>query len=231
MSRLAHDEDYPRMRSTVAQALGLMMMMNVPATLGLIALASPIIALIFEHGSFTAEDTAATAAALRWYAIGLLGYSVVRIASPTFYALGKARIPVTVSVVSVFINVALNLSLVRVMGYRGLALGTSLAALINAATQLVLLRRAIGGIEGRRVTVTFLKVMTASLTMAAAAWATDLWLMGVLPGETFALQAARVAAAILVALGVLAGASWLLRVREFEEAREMVVGRFRRIMR
>ena len=75
-----------------------MMMLNVPATLGLIVLAEPIIRLIFERGSFTAADTAATAAALRWYAVGLVGYSVVRIVSPTFYALGRSRVPVTVSV-------------------------------------------------------------------------------------------------------------------------------------
>jgi putative peptidoglycan lipid II flippase len=231
MSRLAHDEDYPRMRSSVAHAIGLMMVANVPATLGLIALASPIIALIFEHGSFTADDTAATAAALRWYAVGLVGYSVVRIVSPTFYALGRSRVPVTVSVVSVFINIALNLALVRVMGYRGLALGTSLAALINAATQLILLRRAIGGIEGRRVAVTFLKVFAASVAMAGAAWGTDLWMMQLLPGNALAMHAARVGASIAVALIVFAGASALLRVREFEEARDMVLGRFRRMIK
>jgi putative peptidoglycan lipid II flippase len=231
MSRLAHDEDYPRMRSTIAHALGLMLMLNVPATLGLIALASPIIALIFERGSFTPQDTAATADALRWYAIGLVGYSVVRIVSPTFYALGKAKVPVTVSVVSVLVNVALNLALVRVMGYRGLALGTSLAALVNAATQLVLLRREIGGIDGRRVAVSFLKVVTASLLMAGAAWATDAWMATVFAGSSLAMQAARVAASILVALVVLAGASTLLRVQEFEEARDLVLGRLRRMAR
>jgi putative peptidoglycan lipid II flippase len=231
MSRLAHAEDFAQMRSTIAHALGLMMMLNVPATLGLIALASPIIALIFEHGSFTPDDTAATAAALRWDAIGLVGYSVVRIVSPTFYALNKARIPVTVSVVSVFINVALNIALVRVMGYRGLALGTSLAALINAGTQLFLLRRALGGIEGPRVVRSFLKVLAASLAMAAAAWLTDAWITTVLPGASIVMQAVRVATAILVALVVLAGASTLLRVREFEEARDLVLGRLRRMLK
>jgi putative peptidoglycan lipid II flippase len=231
MSRLAHDRDYAGLRSTIAGALGLMLMLNVPATLGLIALASPIIALIFEHGSFTPQDTAATAEVLRWYAIGLLGYSVVRIVSPTFYALGNSRIPATVSVVSVLVNVGLNLALVRVMGYRGLALGTSLAALINAATQLVLLRRAIGGIEGRRVSVSFVKVATASMAMAVAAWAADAWSATIFAGPSLPMQAARVTTAILVALVVLAGASTLLRVHEFEEVRDMVLGRLRRIVR
>jgi putative peptidoglycan lipid II flippase len=229
MSRLAHAQDYATMRSTIAHAIGLMLMLNVPATLGLIALATPIIAVIFEHGSFTAADTAATAAALRWYAVGLVGYSVVRIVSPTFYALGKSRIPVAVSVMSVLLNVVLNLALVRVMGYRGLALGTSLAALVNAATQLLLLRREIGGIEGRRVTISFLKVLTASLVMAAAGWAADVWLERVLPGAAIAPQLARVAGSILVSLVVLALAATLLRIPEFEESRDMIVARLRRI--
>ena len=60
--------------------------------------------VIFERGAFTPADTAATAAALQFYAIGLVGYSVVRIVSPTFYALGDSRTPVIVSVVTVLVN-------------------------------------------------------------------------------------------------------------------------------
>ena len=119
-----------------------MLMLNVPATVGLVVLAAPIVRVIFEHGRFTPPDTLATAAALQFYAIGLVGYSVVRIASPTFYALGQNRTPVVVSVITVLVNAALNIALVRVMGYRGLALGTSIAALFNATLLFVLLRRA-----------------------------------------------------------------------------------------
>jgi putative peptidoglycan lipid II flippase len=231
MSRLAHDQDYPRMRATIAHALGLMLMLNVPATLGLIALAVPIITLIFEHGIFTAADTAATAAALRWYAVGLVGYSVVRIVSPTFYALGKSRIPVAVSVISVLLNVALNLILVRTMGYRGLALGTSLAALLNAGVQLILLRRELGGIEGRRVTVTLVKIIVASVVMAATAWASDVWLVQLFPDSSLPTQGLRVAGSILIAVIVLALTATMLRIHEFEEARDMIVGRLRRMTR
>jgi putative peptidoglycan lipid II flippase len=231
VSRLALAEDHRGMRATIAHALGLMLMLNVPATLGLIALATPIIAVIFEHGNFSAADTAATAAALRWYAIGLVGYSVVRIVSPTFYALGRSRVPVTVSVVSVLINVVLNVTLVRIMGYRGLALGTALAALINAATQLALLRGAIGGIEGRRVSVTLAKVLLASILMAAAAWGSERFLHTLLPDASLISQVIRVAVAIVVALAVLTLAATVLRVPEFVETRDMVIGRLRRLPR
>ena len=67
-------------------------------------LARPIVAVIFEHGSFTPADTAATRAALQFYAIGLVGYSVVRIVSPTFYALRRSRIPVMVERGSVLVK-------------------------------------------------------------------------------------------------------------------------------
>ena len=69
--------------------------------------------MILERGRFTAADTAATAAALQFYALGLLAYSVVRIVSPIFYALGRSRTPVTISVMTVLVNAGLNVMLVR----------------------------------------------------------------------------------------------------------------------
>ena len=134
-------------RDTVANGVSLMLMLNVPASVGLIVLAHPIVRVILERGRFTAADTAATAAALQFYALGLLAYSVVRIVSPIFYALGRSRTPVTISVMTVLVNAGLNVMLVRVLGFRGLALGTSIAALFNAATLLTLLRRELHGIH------------------------------------------------------------------------------------
>src|SRR4030095_10040803 len=112
ISRMVAEQDFARIRSTLAGALGLMFFLNLPATIGLIVLARPIIAVIFEHGNFTAADPLATASALQLYAIGLIGYSVVRIISPTFYAMGRSRVPVMVSAGSVLVNIALNVTLV-----------------------------------------------------------------------------------------------------------------------
>jgi putative peptidoglycan lipid II flippase len=217
-----------QMRSTIGQAIGLMLALNVPATLGLFVLAGPIVALIFEHGNFTASDTAATALALQYYAIGLVGYSVVRIVSPGFYALHMSRVPVTASVVSVAANIALNVVLVRVMGYAGLALGTSLAAIINATIQIVLLRRKIGGIEGRRLAIGFVKIAVASVAMAVAAFVAAQWLGDWLPGRAILVQAIRVFGAIAVGLVVLATTGFILRVREFERARDLILARLGR---
>lgn len=231
LSRLAATNDRAQMRSTLASAIGLMLALNVPATLGLIVLAHPIIALIFERGEFTAADTAATASALQFYAVGLVGYSVVRIVSPAFYALHRSRLPVIASFASVVANVSLAFVLVRYMSYAGLALSTSLAAIVNAAVQLVLMRRELRGIQAGRILLSFVKTGLAATLMAAAAWYVELWLRGVLPGASLPFQAARLAAAIAVAFAVLSVAAWALRLHEFEEARDMVLRRFRRLAR
>lgn len=231
LARLAAGGEVARMRTTVASAIGLMLVLNVPATVGLMVLAVPIVGLIFEHGRFTAADTIATARALQFYAIGLVAYSIVRIVSPAFYALHRSRIPVTASVISVVVNIGLNFVLVRVMGYAGLALGTSIAALVNAGLQLFLLRRHLGGIEGRQVAATLVKILVAAAAMGGAAWYVDAMAATMLPGPALPMQAARVALAIGAALLVLAGAASALGLREFHEAREMVLGRFRRLRR
>ena len=87
---------------------------------------------------------------MRIYAIGLVGYSTTRIISPVFYALGRSRVPVVLSGVSVGVNLVLSLVLVRALGFVGLALATSMAALTNATLCLFLLRMQLGGIAERR---------------------------------------------------------------------------------
>jgi putative peptidoglycan lipid II flippase len=228
ISRLVAEQQLGQVRATIAHAISLMMLLNVPATLGLVVLAGPIVRVIFEHGSFTAADTAATAAALRFYALGLLGYSVVRIVSPAFYALGRARTPVMVSAGSVLVNVVLNLALVQVLGYRGLALGTALAALLNAATQLFLLGREIDGIEGALIAKSFGRIVLAALVMAAAAAGADWLLLRWLPGDAVVLQAVRLAWSIGLALVALVAAAWALRIPELAEARAIVERRLGR---
>ena len=221
-------ENRPAIRDTVAGSLSLMATLNLPATVGLVVLAGPIVQVIFERGAFLPADTVATAAALQLYAIGLLGYSVVRIASPTFYALGQPLAPIKVSVATMAVNVVLNLILVRVMGYSGLALGTSIAAIFNAATLMYLLRRRLDGLDGRRIASSLARVTLASLVMAAATIAAYDALAGWVAGPALAAQIVRLAGAIVVALVVLAAAAHLLGLRELREAVSLVTRRPRR---
>ncbi len=227
IARRANEGDSPGMRRTISSALRMMLMLNVPATVGLIALAHPIVALLLERGNFKAHDTIATAAALIFYAPGLVGYSAVKIASPSFYSLRDSRTPVTVSVIAVLANLTINLLLVRVMGYRGLALGTALAAIFNAGTLLWLLRRRLGGLDDRRVLVAFAKILVASLAMGAAARLTASWLAASLPPAHVLLRAVELGIAITVGLVVLVASARLLRLAEFDDAFTLMLKRLR----
>ena len=229
ISRMVAEQDFSGIRSTLANALGLTLFLNIPATIGLVILAEPIVAVVLEHGEFTAADTVATAQALQLYAGGLIGYSIVRIISPTFYALQRSRVPVTVSAASVAVNVALNLVLVQVMGFRGLALGTTITSLLNATVQLILLRRELGGLEGRRLALSLARILAAAAVMAVVTWGMHVLLLGALPGPTLVRQAARLFATIFVSLATLAGVAQVLRIPEFAGARDLVVNRLRRM--
>ncbi|MSO56641.1 MAG: murein biosynthesis integral membrane protein MurJ [Acidobacteria bacterium] len=215
----AASNDDPGVRRGFSSGLRMMLMLNIPATLGLVVLATPIVALIFERGRFTPADTAATAAALACYAPGLVGYSVVKLASPVFYAMGNSRIPVFASAVSVGCNITLNLMLVRVLGHRGLALGTAIAALLNAGLLLWMLRARLGGIEGRRLVTAVTKISLASTAMAFVAYSVERLLHGPLQGTAVPIQTLRVFGAIAAGMAVLGLSAHILRIEEFQMLR------------
>jgi putative peptidoglycan lipid II flippase len=228
ISRHAARESLDEFRQTISYGLRMMLMLNVPACVGLVVLASPIVGLILESGAFTETDTIATAGALVYYAPGLLGYSAVKIVTPSFYALRDARTPVLASVLAIATNLVLNVSLVQILGYLGLALGTALAALVNAGVLLMLLRRRLGGLDERRLALAFGKITLASAVMGLAAWSVERALWTIVPGTWWLSRGIRVFSAIVVAVVVLAGAARALRIREFEEAFRRVLRRLKR---
>jgi putative peptidoglycan lipid II flippase len=225
ISAHAATSDDTGIRHAVVSGLRLMLLLNLPPTLGLTVLATPIVALIFERGRFTPADTAATAAALAFYAPGLIGYSAVKLISPAFYAMGNSRVPVIASGASVALNICLNLILVRSLGHRGLALGTALSALLNAGILILVLRARLGGLEGRRLVTAVLKISCASIVMAGAAYYTDRFLHIPVTGPDVIAQGVRVGGSIAVGLGVLAVSTHLLGLEEIADLKRRVFGR------
>jgi putative peptidoglycan lipid II flippase len=222
VSTYAATDDLAGIRATVSRGLAMMLMLNIPATVGLFVLARPIVELLFEHGHFVASDTTATAAALRLYAIGLVGYSAARIVSPTFYALRQSRVSVTVSIAAIVTNIILSLSFVPFLGFRGLALGTSLAALGDGTALVLLLRRRLGGIDGARLVVTLTKVVAAAAVMGVAVWGIDRVMGEAAPGHQFLMRGLRLGASIGGGLVALASSARVLRIEEFGEALAMI---------
>jgi putative peptidoglycan lipid II flippase len=184
---------------------------------GLAVVAGPIVSLVYQHGRFGAADAAATAQALACYALGLYAYSAVKVLAPAFYALDKARVPVLGSVLGMAANVGLNLALYPVLGFRGVALGTSLAAGVNFAVLALAWRRWFGGLGGSGILRQLGSVLLASAVLAAAAWATALGLAAALPGPGLWRQAVVGLAPVAVGAAVYFLMARLLGIAELGE--------------
>jgi putative peptidoglycan lipid II flippase len=166
------------LRSTLAASLRGMLLLAIPATLGLILLREPLIVLLFQRGEFTAESTALVAWALLWYALGLVGHCLVELLARAFYALHDTRTPVAIGIIVMSLNVLFSLAfsaLFTRLGWPphgGLALANTLATALEAVGLLVFMRRRLHGLEGRRILQGSLQALAASLVMGLglAAW-------------------------------------------------------------
>jgi putative peptidoglycan lipid II flippase len=170
VSRSAAVSNFEEFRKTLSRSLALVFLLTIPSSLGLIVLGRPIIGAIFQSGRFDSYDTKQTAVALSCYAIGLLGYTGIKILNPAFYALSDAHTPMYVSLLSVLINFCMAVVLLKHfhLGYAALALSTSSVAVVSSLCLFESLRRKLGGIEGRYLMDRVLRITAASLLMTLA---------------------------------------------------------------
>jgi putative peptidoglycan lipid II flippase len=145
-----------------------------PAMLGLILLREPIVHLFFEHGSFTHDDTVATATAVLCYAVGLWAFAGVRIIVSAFYSLQDTKTPAITAAVAVGANIVLSLLLMRNLGAAGLALATALAAMLNGAILVAVLNRRLGGVDWLSISRSCVRSIAACVPLALACW----WVAG-----------------------------------------------------
>jgi putative peptidoglycan lipid II flippase len=220
VAQKAAARDLPAVRETLGQAMRLVAFLNVPSAVGLLVLAAPILALIFEHGRFGPDDTAGAAQALMFYAVGLYAYSGVKVLAPAFYALDEARVPMAGSFLGMGANVGLNLALYPVLGYRGVALGTSLAALANFGALAVAWKVRHGGFGAGGIWRHLARVGAASAVLAAAAWATHRALLPLAPAAGVGRQALLALLPIAAGAAAYFAAARLLGLRELGEMRE-----------
>lgn len=225
ISRSAAAGDLREFRQTLSHSLALVMLLTVPSAAGLAVLGESMIAIIYQRGGFNALDTHQTAIALTWYAVGLTGYSAIKVLAPAFYALNDARTPMYVSLASVLINFAVATTMVRLLhaGHAGLAISTSCVALFNFFVLLFLLRKRIGGIEGRALFASFWKISSASGALAAVAWISHRFVQG-FAGTSQWARILDVAIAIPIGGAAYYAVCSFLGVEELATARDAVAG-------
>jgi putative peptidoglycan lipid II flippase len=154
------------LKVTLSFGLRLVFFVTLPAMVGLIFLRIPIVHLLFEHGQFTSEATLNTATAVLFYSVGLWAFAGVRITIPTFYSLQDTTTPVKVAVLSMIINILLNLLLMGPLAHGGLALATSLSAIVHFFILLLLLKRRLGNIELGRLFTSLLRNISSCFLIA-----------------------------------------------------------------
>jgi len=141
LSKKAANENWKGYRQDIDTALRLVLVIGLPATLGLLLLAQPLIISLFHYGAFTERDVTMSGLSLMAYSFGLLGFILVKILAPAFYARKEMKTPVKVAVVALVTNVVLNLALIGPFAHVGLAAATSASAFVNAGLLYILLRK------------------------------------------------------------------------------------------
>ena len=159
-------------QSTLAQGLRLVIILIVPATVGLFVLARPIVALAFEHGDFTATDTRLTAYVLQFYLIGLPFAAVDQLLIFAFYARKNTLAPALVGVVSVAVYLVVAFALIKPLGLFSLMIADSIKHMVHAGVMIFLIHRRFGGMWDE-ITLTAGKAILASLVMGSAVWAAE----------------------------------------------------------
>jgi putative peptidoglycan lipid II flippase len=213
LSKLVLDNNADGVRSTLSDSLKMTLFLTVPASILIAFFSHPITRVIYERGKFTPEDTAATAKALVLYALGIPFMSALRNVAAVYYAHKDARTPMYASFASIGLNIALNLSLMWVIGFLAFPLSTTLAAILNVGILLALLPKKTGRIKLRPL----FRVYAGWTVAAAAGGVLGWWANGVFLerfGMSFLASAAGLALCGTLALAVFYAVSRILGIRE-----------------
>lgn len=213
LSRHAAAGEFDELAHTFAEALKLVFFISIPATVGLIVLREPIVALLFQRGEFNETATRLTTQAVLYYSLGLWAFSAVRIVAATFFALQDARTPARIAIISIMANILLGVLLMMPLAHGGLALATSLASMLNLVLLMHALRARLGSLGWKHIAQSAGKAFLSALVMGAVVRASA----GILiptAGRTFAGLLIGVIASIGIGLCIYGATSYLLKSRE-----------------
>ena len=207
LSRQHAGDDPKAFAATLDWAVRMVLLVGVPAALALLLLAEPLIATLFHYGAMTERDVVQAAAALRAYAVGVLTFMLIKVLAPGFFARQDMKTPVKIAVTCMVVNMVFNLILIWPLAHVGLALATSLSALLNAGLLWWGLRKA-GIYVAQPGWMLFAIRLTAGCVAMAAV---VLWLVpGVEEWFAWGWQEKVWEMALLVILGIAAFAAALL---------------------
>ena len=227
ISRQAADGNLRGIKESFSLGLREIGYIMIPASLGMIILSSPIIKILFERYQFTAADTARVSHILIFHCAGLLFFGVLMILNRIFYSLKNVRTPLKVAAVSIAINFFLDWVLVKFLNVSGVALSTSIVGAINVIILIIILRKKIGVLDGKKITVSYLKIISASAVMCLIIYYLWEYLYKYFSSGTFMLLLL-LAIIIVIGGGVYVLLTYLFKMEEIRFVVNAVKGRFSR---
>lgn len=167
-SRLFAANDVDGLRRAFSTGFRVTLFLTVPATVGLMLLARPIVQILLQRGAFTAQSTEMTVVALELFAVGLFAHAGLETITRAFYAMHDTATPVRIGIASVVLNIILSLVLIGPLQQGGLALANSIATTLEMIILLYLLRPRLGGVDGRTLATSAGKMFVGAIVMALA---------------------------------------------------------------
>lgn len=161
-------KDLKQFRNTLERGLGIVLLLTAPAAAGLFVLRVPIIRILFEHGAFTAADTANAASALLFYAIGLVAYALIMVLLRVFFAFSDVKTPVIAGIAGIAANIVVSLVTLDWMGHNGLALATTMASIVNMMVFFLFLRKHLPDMNFGPMVISSAKILISTVIMAVA---------------------------------------------------------------
>lgn len=216
--------DPPALRHRFARTLRLSLTVLIPAAAVAIALARPIVTALLQRGAFTSADASLVSDTLIGFAVGLPFFSVYLFALRAFYSLDNTKTPFLLGCIQNAVNVALAFALFDWLGIPGLAYAHSGAYALGAVLTIFVLNRRIGSLRGRGIGLLGIRVLVVAAAAGGGAWAVSRWVDW--HGSGTALLATF--AGLITAGAITFGGLLALRVEEFSEVLDLVLGRFRR---
>ena len=170
LSKAFAEGDRKSIRNIMEQGINTILIITVPATVGILILSEPIVRVFFERGAFDSTDTVMTSSALFFYSLGLMGISMKLMLNKVFYSLQDTRTPMINGAISVGLNIVLNLIFVRFMDHAGLALATSISATFTTGLLIFNLRKKIGAIGFKGYIKSFMRIFISACVMGIAVY-------------------------------------------------------------
>ena len=222
LSQHVAQKKYNEMKNSFSFGLKILSFFTIPSMIGLIILSRPIVRLFYEHGLFSSQDTRLTEIALVCYTVGLFATATLRLVISTFYALKDTRTPLRIGIFVVIFNIILDLILVRYLAHAGLALATSIAAIIHLLILSIALHKKVNGIFSEELFKFFFKIFSASLMMGFSCWILSQYFDSILDLNVKIVQVGQVMISATLGLVVYYFSGIMMGIPEFRNAGKII---------